>query len=100
MADQWGGGIGRSHPGRPVHGARAGRQQLLGIEVGRLQHEDMDVAGGGHGPGHVEEAAGREEREPEQHQPGREVHHLLTGVEAPEDRRAAARADWARRSAP
>ncbi len=87
MVGQRGGGVARPQSDRPVLGARVGRQQLPGIEMGRLQHEDMDLAGGRHRLGHVEEAAGRQEGEPEQDQPGREVQQLFAGVEAPEDHR-------------
>ncbi len=87
VVGQRGGGVARPQSDGTVLGTRVGYQQLLGIELGRLQHEDMDLAGDGNGTGHVKEAAGRQEAEPEQHQTGWEIQQLVAGVEALENRR-------------
>ena len=68
--------------------------------MGGLQHEDVDLPGGGHRPGHVEEGSSRQQGEPEQHQAGRQVQQVFAGVEAAEDSTAGARVGWTPRSGP
>ena len=83
------GGVVRSQPHRAVGRRGVGLEQPLGVEMGRLQQEDVDLPGRGHRPGHVEERAGGQEGEPEQHQAGREVQQVVAGMETLEDRRQA-----------